>query len=116
MSQLSVALSVSARLARLQRQTFAANLKLTPTAITTTTRPLSTTTVLRSGSAPAGDKQRPNLPSDSQRDRESPKSSDEKITDRALEGEKDKAPFTEEEQRQKQVDRKEGIGEGEDEK
>ncbi|KAK6359409.1 hypothetical protein TWF696_000569 [Orbilia brochopaga] len=114
MNQLPVALSISARLARLQRQSLPASVKLTPTS----TRPLSTTAALRTGtsSPPAGDKQRPNLPSDKARDRESPKSSDEKITDRALEGEKDKAPFTEEEQQQRQVDRKEGIGEGEIEK
>ncbi|EWC47546.1 hypothetical protein DRE_03166 [Drechslerella stenobrocha 248] len=76
-------------------------------------RPLSTTQRLLN---PAGEKQRPNLPGDKERTSESPKSSDEKITDRALEAEKGKAPFTEKEQERKGLDRKEGIGEGEGEK
>ncbi|RVD82334.1 uncharacterized protein DFL_006762 [Arthrobotrys flagrans] len=62
---------------------------------------------------PAGDQKRPGLPSDKERTARSPKSSDEKILDRAHEAEKNKAPFTEEEQIRKQLDKKEGYGEGE---
>ncbi|KAJ6260255.1 hypothetical protein Dda_4479 [Drechslerella dactyloides] len=117
MNRLPTAISISARLARLQHRPYPAAIKLTPTG-TRNCRPLSTTAALYSGTAspPAGDKERPNLPSDKQRDSESPKSSDEKITDRALEAEKGKAPFTEEEQKRRQVDKEEGIGEGEGEK
>ncbi|KAK6535352.1 hypothetical protein TWF694_001814 [Orbilia ellipsospora] len=64
-------------------------------------------------SSPAGSKERPELPSDKDRTAQSPKSSDEKILDRAQQGEKDKAPFTEEEQKRKRLDQQEGIGEGE---
>ncbi|KAK6360327.1 hypothetical protein TWF730_006473 [Orbilia blumenaviensis] len=63
--------------------------------------------------SPAGSQERPELPSDKERTAQSPKSSDEKILDRAQEAEKDKAPFTEEEQERKQLDKKEGYGEGE---
>ncbi|KAK6528302.1 hypothetical protein TWF281_009546 [Arthrobotrys megalospora] len=65
--------------------------------------------------APAGNQERPELPSDKERTAQSPKSSDEKILDRAHEAEKGKAPFTEEEQKRKQLDKKEGYGEGESE-
>lgn len=65
--------------------------------------------------APAGNQERPELPSDEKRTAQSPKSSDEKILDRAHEAEKGKAPFTEEEQKRKQLDKKEGYGEGESE-
>ncbi|KAF3158508.1 hypothetical protein TWF106_005763 [Orbilia oligospora] len=62
---------------------------------------------------PAGDQERPELPSDKGRTAQSPKSSDEKILDRAHEAEKGQQTFTEEEQERKQVDKREGYGEGE---
>ncbi|KAK6504826.1 hypothetical protein TWF481_006763 [Arthrobotrys musiformis] len=73
---------------------------------------LSTSNCLFNNS-PAGTQERPELPSDKSRTAQSPKSSDEKILDRAHEAEKGKAPFTEEEQKRKQLDKKEGYGEGE---
>ncbi|KAF3911392.1 hypothetical protein ABW20_dc0102430 [Dactylellina cionopaga] len=87
-------------------------LKLEPAAISPQ-RALSTTGVLYKDPPPAGHKERPELPSDSDRTAQSPKSSDEKILDRAQQGEKDKAPFTEEEEKKKDLDRKEGVGKGE---
>ncbi|KAF3905698.1 hypothetical protein AA313_de0200517 [Arthrobotrys entomopaga] len=78
-------------------------------------RLISTTTPNFYNSPPAGGTQRPEIPSDKNRTSQSPKSSDEKILDRAQEAEKDKAPFTEEEQKRKGLDQKESIGEGEGE-
>ncbi|KAK6500763.1 hypothetical protein TWF506_003526 [Arthrobotrys conoides] len=73
---------------------------------------LSTSNFLYNNS-PAGNQERPELPSDKGRTAQSPKSSDEKILDRAHEAEKGQATFTEEEQERKQVDKREGYGEGE---
>ncbi|KAF3284924.1 hypothetical protein TWF173_006553 [Orbilia oligospora] len=73
---------------------------------------LSTSNFLYNNS-PAGDQERPELPSDKGRTAQSPKSSDEKILDRAHEAEKGQQTFTEEEQKRKQVDKREGYGEGE---
>ncbi|KAF3933426.1 hypothetical protein ABW19_dt0209714 [Dactylella cylindrospora] len=85
-----------------------------PAPLTIYTRQLHTSTPLPA--PPAGQTKRPELPSDSERTSASPKSKDEKILDRAMEAEKDKAPITEDEEARKGLDRKEGIGSDEGDK